>query len=125
ASTLAGAGIGAATGGIVGALVGMGIPEERAKVYNERIKAGDYLLMVSGTENDLRRVQDIMRDRNVEEFGIYDAPDLVDAGAAPRRERVAEREVVAERREVNAEAIDLEGDNEAEVFIVDERDRIR
>lgn len=135
ASTLAGAGIGAAAGGIIGALVGMGIPEERAKVYNERVKAGDYLLMVSGTEDDLPRVQTIMREHNVDEFGIFDAPDLMKANPVERRERVVTREVVeaepVERRErvatrkVVTDAVDLEGDGEAEVFIVDERKEIR
>jgi hypothetical protein len=70
-STLAGAGVGAATGGIVGALVGMGIPEERAKAYEDRVKAGDYLLIVSGDGDRLNRVETIMRDRNVEEFEIF------------------------------------------------------
>lgn len=135
ASTLAGAGIGAAAGGIIGALVGMGIPEERAKVYNERVKAGDYLLMVSGTEDDLRRIESIMRDRHVEEFGIFDAPDLMKAKPTERRERVATREVVeaepVERRErvahreVVTDTVDLEGDGEAEVFIVEKREEIR
>jgi len=75
-STLAGAGIGAATGGIVGALIGLGIPEKKAKVYEERIKAGDYLLIVSGeNDGDLNRVESIMRDRNVEEFEVFDATD--------------------------------------------------
>jgi len=118
ASTLAGAGIGAAAGGIIGALVGMGIPEERAKVYNERVKAGDYLLMVSGTENDLGRIQTIMREHNVDEFGIFDAPDLMKAKPAQRQERVATREVVAD-------SVDIEGDGEAEVIIVDKRKEIR
>lgn len=132
ASTLAGAGIGAASGGIIGALVGMGIPEERAKVYNQRVKAGDYLLMVSGSEDDLRRAQTIMREHNVDEFGIYDAPDLMESQP---RERVATREVVEtepvprrERvatREVVTEAADIEGDGEAEVFIVDKREELR
>lgn len=135
ASTLAGAGIGAAAGGIIGALVGMGIPEERAKVYNERIKAGDYLLMVSGNENDLGRAQTIMREHNVDEFGIFDAPDLMKAKPTERREQVATREVVeaepVERRErvatqkVVTDTVDLENDGEAEVFIVDKREEIR
>lgn len=130
ASTLAGAGIGAASGGIIGALVGLGIPEERAKVYNERVKAGDYLLMVSGNESDLRRVQDIMRQYNVDEFGIYDAPDLMETQTrervatrevitepAPRREQVVDREVVATR--------DIDNDGDPEVLIVDERKEVR
>jgi hypothetical protein len=76
AATLAGAGIGAAAGGIIGALVGLGIPEEKAKVYQDRVKAGDYLLMVTGTENEVQRAAAILRDRNIQEFEIYDAPDL-------------------------------------------------
>lgn len=71
ATTFAGAGIGAAAGGIVGGLVGLGIPEERAKVYNDRIKAGDYLVMVTGTEEEILRAQRILNNNSVEEFGIY------------------------------------------------------
>lgn len=127
ASTLAGAGIGAAAGGIIGGLVGLGIPEERAKVYNERVKGGEHLLMVNGTENDLHRVRDIMRRHNVDEFGIYDAPDLikaksarreVKAESAPRSERVVTREVLTETR-------DIDRDGEPEVFIVEERKEVR
>lgn len=76
ASTAAGAGIGAATGGIIGALVGLGIPEEKAKVYEDRIKAGDHLLMVSGTDERLEQVKSIMHDHHVEAFAIFVAPDL-------------------------------------------------
>jgi hypothetical protein len=76
AATLAGAGIGAAAGGIIGALVGLGIPEDRARVYQDRVKAGDYLLMVTGTEDQVQRASSILRDRHIQEFEIYDAPDL-------------------------------------------------
>jgi hypothetical protein len=129
ASTLAGAGIGAAAGGIIGGLVGLGIPEERAKVYNERVKSGDYLVMVNGTDDDLDRVESIMRNHNVEEFGIFEAPDLVEAKPArreviaepaPRSERVATRKVVTDTR-----GIDIDRDGEPEVFIVDERKNVR
>ena len=55
-----------------------------------------------------------MRKHNVDEFGIYDAPDLmkertvearerVEAEPVPRRERAVEREVVATR--------DIDSDN--------------
>jgi hypothetical protein len=37
---------GAAGGGLIGGLVGMGIPEEEAKVYNERLEAGDIVVSV-------------------------------------------------------------------------------
>lgn len=126
AATLAGAGIGAAAGGIIGALVGLGIPEEKAKVYEDRIKAGDYLLMVTGTEDHVERAASILRDRHIQEFEIYDAPDL---GRNNQSELIGEerpvvaREVVTDRSEVEkrnvSEKIDLDRDGEAEVIIVD------
>jgi uncharacterized membrane protein len=45
-STAAGAGIGAATGGIIGALTSVGIPEEDAQVYAESVQRGGILLTV-------------------------------------------------------------------------------
>lgn len=139
ASTAAGAGIGAAAGGIIGALVGMGIPEERAKVYNQRVKAGDHLIMVSGTDDELRGIENLMRRYHVEEFGIYDAPDLMTPErvrteervevAEPRTAEVEEMEVVEERRtprqRVGSDAYDLTGDGDAEVVIVDNTKNIR
>ena len=126
AATLAGAGIGAAAGGIIGALVGLGIPEEKAKVYEDRIKAGDYLLMVTGTEDHVEKAASILRDRNIQEFEIYDAPDYKANNEFAETERpIASREeVITERREVSrvdaSDKIDLDKDGEAEVFIVDE-----
>ncbi len=76
-TTVAGAGIGAATGGLLGALVGLGIPEERAHVYNQRIERGDYLLILDGTEGEINRAEAIVRNRGIEEFEIYNAPNSV------------------------------------------------
>ena len=87
-TTAAGAGIGALGGGLVGALTGMGIPEEQAKVYENHVKAGDYLLMVSGTEDQLDRAESIMRDCGIDEFGIYDAPDLNEGETTNRHPRL-------------------------------------
>ncbi|NES96585.1 MAG: histidine kinase [Desertifilum sp. SIO1I2] len=84
ASTLAGAGIGAAAGGLIGALVGLGIPEERAKVYNDRVSRGEYLVMVSGTEDEIRHAEAILNQGGVQELGIYDAPDDLRDRTTPR-----------------------------------------
>lgn len=133
-STLAGAGIGAATGGIVGALIGLGIPEERAKVYENRIKAGDYLMMVSGNDDEVRRVESLMRDRNVEEFEIFEAPENTrpEATANYQREDVTvnRRDVTTAQRPVAREGnvtktYDLDNDNDPEVIVVDERNQNR
>ncbi len=72
ATTLTGGAIGAATGGIVGGLVGMGIPEERARTYSDRVDRGDYLIMVEGSDDDIRRAQNILSHRGINDWGIYD-----------------------------------------------------
>ncbi|MEA5447826.1 signal transduction histidine kinase (STHK), LytS [Leptolyngbya sp. CCNP1308] len=109
AATLAGAGIGAASGGLVGALVGAGIPEDKAKVYNQRFEAGDYLLMVDGTPDNLRQVASILRDRRAEELGVYDAPDL------------AQSKQTTPGHSASVGTRDIDSDGEPEVIIVDKR----
>lgn len=74
ATTLAGGAIGAAAGGLVGGLIGLGIPEDRAKVYDQRVARGDYLVMVGGTEDEIRQAEMILNRRNIQEMGIYDIP---------------------------------------------------
>jgi hypothetical protein len=123
ASTLAGAGIGAAGGGLIGALVGLGIPEEKAKVYEERVKAGDYLLMVSGTDEQLEQVKSIMHDRDVKEFDIFPATDLNETTGVRETERVEAVKTERPEREVaTTETKHMEIDSEPEVVIVDHRD---
>lgn len=75
ATTLAGAGIGAVTGGLLGGLVGLGIPEERARVYNERVERGHYLVIVDGTDEEIASAAAILHHRGIEEYGIYDHPN--------------------------------------------------
>ena len=78
ATTLAGAGIGAAAGGIIGGLVGLGIPEDKAKIYSDRVSSGSYLVMVNGSDDDISHAERILRDNGIEEYGVYDAPDIDD-----------------------------------------------
>ncbi len=82
ATTLAGGAIGAATGGLLGALVGLGIPEEKAKIYHDRVAGGSFLVMVTGTEAEVKRAETVMQRSGVEEFGIYNAPNAAPARTA-------------------------------------------
>lgn len=75
ATTLAGGAIGAAAGSLVGALVGLGIPEEQARVYNERVSRGEYLVIVDGNESEIARAETILTGRGIQHFGVYDRPD--------------------------------------------------
>ena len=62
-NTLLGSGIGAAGGGLVGALIGWGVPEERANYYNDRVyNENDYLVMVEGTEAEIRAAEAVLQE---------------------------------------------------------------
>lgn len=108
ATTLSGGVIGAAAGGLIGALVGLGIPEERARVYNERLSRGDYLVIVDGTGDDIRRAEAILNNRGIQDWGIYDAPGsdsvrtTVDAPRADYSDRVSDTDpkvIIVDRRD--------------------------
>ncbi len=75
ATTLAGAGIGALAGSLLGGLIGLGIPEERARVYNDRVQRGQYLVILDGTDAEIAEAEKILHTGGVEEFGIYDHPN--------------------------------------------------
>lgn len=75
ATTAAGGAIGAAAGGLTGALAGLGIPDDRARFYNDRVNRGDYLVMVDGTEDEIRRAETILSRRGIQEWHIFDAVD--------------------------------------------------
>ena len=58
ATALVGAVTGAAIGAIAGTLVGMGIPEEEANWYEERVRSGAWLVSVKagGRYDEARRI---------------------------------------------------------------------
>ena len=98
ATAVSGGAIGAVAGGLAGALVGLGIPEDRAKVYNDRLVKGDYLVMVDGTEDEVRRAETILRRRGIEEWGMYDASEVntthrTPSSTDPLTERQIDRDI--------------------------------
>jgi hypothetical protein len=50
--TLFSGGMGVAAGGMIGALVGLGITEKQAERYSQKVSQGHYLLIISGTEQE-------------------------------------------------------------------------
>jgi hypothetical protein len=68
-AALSGAAVGTATGGIIGALVGMGIPEFEAKRYDAKVREGSILISVhteSGNQRDAAR--EIFRRNNADDI---------------------------------------------------------
>ena len=68
-AALGGAAVGAATGGVLGGLIGLGIPELEAKIYEGKLKTGNYLVSIhahNGKEID--RVKDIYKAEDAEDI---------------------------------------------------------
>jgi len=65
ASTLAGAGIGAAAGGLIGALTKMGVPEENAKHFERGFQQGGVLVTVEAGD-DIDRAQQVLLVRGAD-----------------------------------------------------------
>jgi hypothetical protein len=83
-AALAGAGIGAAVGGLTGALVGMGIPEYEAKRYEGKIKEGNILISVHSENSDERKhARDIF-----ERAGAHDISSTEEE-SVPKEQRIA------------------------------------
>jgi len=59
-AALGGAGVGAATGGLIGALTEHGVPEEDAGYYVEGIRRGDYLITVHASGDPADRAAEIL-----------------------------------------------------------------
>lgn len=72
ATTISGSVIGAAAGSLAGGLLGLGIPEDRAHVYSDRVDQGDYLVMVEGSAADIALAKSILSDRGIHEWYVYD-----------------------------------------------------
>lgn len=58
-------GVCTAAGGLVGAMVGLRLTSEQAKVYSQQVANGSILLMVEGTLQDLDRAQYLLQESTV------------------------------------------------------------
>lgn len=67
AGPIAGLLSGAATGGIAGGLVDYGIPQERSKYYEDKVKQGNILVSVRTDDNRINEAADTLR-----RFGAQD-----------------------------------------------------
>ncbi len=69
AGLLAGAGVGGVVGGLTGALIGLGIPEDDAAHYEDRIRDGGILLSISCPNEDRRDAAEaILRKTRAQEI---------------------------------------------------------
>ncbi|BAY31087.1 hypothetical protein NIES2107_29410 [Nostoc carneum NIES-2107] len=79
-SSVAGVAVGAAANqDLVKALGDLGIPEERGRVYSDRLQQSYYLLILDGTEAEINRAEPILRGQGIEYWGIYHTPQTQNA----------------------------------------------
>ncbi len=77
ATGLMGAGAGGGAGALIGALVDMGVPKERALEYQDALESGEVLVLATIDAQDIKKVEDIIathQDRTLrepEEYGDY------------------------------------------------------
>jgi uncharacterized membrane protein len=64
--TLIGGASAAAIGGLAGALGGLGIPKNEVLKYESRIQAGEFIILVTGSDEDVTRARQMLeKTRNV------------------------------------------------------------
>jgi hypothetical protein len=86
-AALSGAAVGAATGAVAGGLVGLGIPEIHAKLYEGKINEGKLLIAVH-TENDdqIERAKSVLTARGAQDVTVTreaTVPDKQSTGSRP------------------------------------------
>ena len=85
-AALSGAAVGAATGGVVGGLIGLGIPEIEAKIYEEKLKTGNYLVSVHAHDGkEVDRAKEIYKSENAEDISTTSQASIPEGRKATDR----------------------------------------
>jgi hypothetical protein len=56
----------AVAGGLAGALVGLGIGKDSARKYESDLEAGKFVVLVTGTDEDVTQVQDLLQNTGLQ-----------------------------------------------------------
>lgn len=72
-TTFLGSGTAAAVGGLYGALQGWLVPEEQARIYNDRFNQGDYLVVIEALEGEIQIAEPILNHWEIWAWRVYDA----------------------------------------------------
>ena len=58
---------------VVKALTQLGVPQEKASRYSDRLLLGDYLVMVEGQPTELQNAEQTLSHQGIKDWGIYTA----------------------------------------------------
>ncbi|MBD2464457.1 ChaB family protein [Oscillatoria sp. FACHB-1407] len=65
---------GAAGAGLVSTFVALGLPEDKATLYQTRVEAGHFLMMVEAGANQMQEVQKLLQEAGGDEISIINTP---------------------------------------------------
>ncbi len=63
--TLISGGVCTAAGGVIGALIGLGLTENQAREFSNQVKQGNYLLVVTGTVQEIESAERILSAQRI------------------------------------------------------------
>jgi hypothetical protein len=63
--TLMSSGVGIAAGGMIGALLGLGLTEKQVKQCHKQLSQGKFLLIVSGTEREIQLAERLLNSQSI------------------------------------------------------------
>lgn len=63
----------ATVGGLYGALQGWLVPDQQARIYNNRFNQGDYLVIIEAEEDEIRLAEPIFKYWGIQTWRVYDA----------------------------------------------------
>jgi len=69
-----GAVVGAAGGGLLGGLIGWGVSRKHILKYEEHLRGGKYLLLVHGSQEEVQRAHDVLRDTGATQLDLHKEP---------------------------------------------------
>ncbi|HYW21984.1 MAG TPA: hypothetical protein VE956_22270 [Nodularia sp. (in: cyanobacteria)] len=73
-ASMAGVAVGTiANENLVKALADLGIPENQARVYSDRLQQSYYLLILNGTDEEIHTAEAILHNQGIKNWGIYDS----------------------------------------------------
>ncbi|MEC4817146.1 MAG: hypothetical protein SAK29_28330 [Scytonema sp. PMC 1069.18] len=55
------------------AIADLGIPEQRARVYSDRLHIGDYLVIIEGSNDEIEPAQKVLKECGIEYWGVYNS----------------------------------------------------
>jgi hypothetical protein len=76
ATTLAGTAIGAGGASLLGALIGLGVPDNDAQIYSDLLQQGYYLVVVDGTETQVHHAGEILTRKGISQWQVYDGSNV-------------------------------------------------